>query len=604
MFEGQQINLVLNKYFSPAWEITNFNELQTPFLCVGANLFNGDAEILREGYLPMAIRSSMSIPGYFTPTHYNGMYLVDGGIVNNYPAIPVQEMGAQLLVGCDLQSGLSDTISELSSLAEIISQIIFFHGVEANEETNKALDLNFHLDVQAGMLDFDKYEQTIAYGEAQARLYYNEIKQLADSLNAIENMPIKEYVTKPLDSLDIADVIYEGNKQMSLIYLNNFFGKFRNSKISLNELELAITRVYGTQFFKHVFYEVRKAPDGKVNLIIKLEEAPTGYISASIHYDLDYHGSIRLNGIFRNILGNRSKLLTELVMGSNPRLKTLYTISNGAKPSFGIEFDLFRFHFDDYNIETFKKTTSYSISSFKPSAFVTSTIANIYNFRLGFEYEFSGINQEIVGLEDFDFSANDEFAIFFARFKADTREKLYFATRGFNTELKCQYVKPTSTEGWGKLSTDILMMYLKYDHYSKLHKRLTINPGIFIGGMRENDNPAPQYQYAFGGINDINYISTFVPFTGYRFIQAFGYYAAIARLKLQYNVYEKLYLIARADFGNIEYKIKDVFDIDNSKLGYGLTAAYNSFIGPIEFTVMGAKHDPSISFAVNVGYNF
>mgnify|MGYP001175606586 FL=1 len=65
MYYGQQINLLLNKYFSPAWNITDFNKLQTPFLCVGANLYNGDAEVLRSGYLPMAIRSSMSIPGYF-----------------------------------------------------------------------------------------------------------------------------------------------------------------------------------------------------------------------------------------------------------------------------------------------------------------------------------------------------------------------------------------------------------------------------------------------------------------------------------------------------------------------------------------------------------
>ncbi|MBC8321098.1 MAG: patatin-like phospholipase family protein, partial [Bacteroidetes bacterium] len=80
MYQGQQVNLLLNKFFSPAWHITDFGKLQTPFLCVGTNLFNGDAEILKHGYLPMAVRASMSIPGYFSPTYYNGYYLVDGGI--------------------------------------------------------------------------------------------------------------------------------------------------------------------------------------------------------------------------------------------------------------------------------------------------------------------------------------------------------------------------------------------------------------------------------------------------------------------------------------------------------------------------------------------
>ncbi len=40
LYEGQQINLMLNRYFSPAWDIKDFNKLKTPFLCVGTNLFN------------------------------------------------------------------------------------------------------------------------------------------------------------------------------------------------------------------------------------------------------------------------------------------------------------------------------------------------------------------------------------------------------------------------------------------------------------------------------------------------------------------------------------------------------------------------------------
>ncbi len=604
MFEGQQINLVLNKYFSPAWDKTNFNDLQTPFLCVGANLFNGDAEILREGYLPMAIRSSMSIPGYFTPTYYNGKYLVDGGIVDNYPALPVEEMGAQLLVGCDLQSGLADTITDLSSLTEIISQIIFFHGVEANEKTKEVLDLDFHLEVQAGMLDFNEFDKTIAYGEQQARLHYKELKQLADSLNAIEYLPLKEYNTVPLDSIEIAEVVYEGNKHISRKYLDNYFGHFRNTKIALDELELVITKVYGSQFFKHVFYELQPNDEGRANLIIQLEESSPGYIGAAIHYDLDYNGSIRLNGIFRNVLGGRSKLLAEIIMGSSPRFRMLYTISNGAKPSFGVEIDLFKFHFHTYDLETLKKRDAWAFTQFKPSVFVTSTIANVYNFRMGFEYDYFMAKQEIIGFDDMDLSGSDRFGNIFARFKADTRNKLYYATKGFNTELKARYVlEPFTKKWWGDMSTDALIVYLKYEHYSKLTNKLTVNPGLFVGGMRENDDPSPQYMFASGGLNDVNYVNTYVPFTGYKFIQEFGSYAAIARLKLQYNVYKELYLIARSDFGDVVWYIDD-FNFNDAMFGYGLTAAYNSFIGPIEFTIMGAENDPSLSYFVNVGFSF
>jgi len=38
--------------------------------------------------------------------------------------------------------------------------------------------------------------------------------------------------------------------------------------------------------------------------------------------------------------------------------------------------------------------------------------------------------------------------------------------------------------------------------------------------------------------------------------------------------------------------------------GYGLTASYNSIIGPIEFTVMGSNLNPSATFFINIGFSF
>ena len=95
-----------------------------------------------------------------------------------------------------------------------------------------------------------------------------------------------------------------------------------------------------------------------------------------------------------------------------------------------------------------------------------------------------------------------------------------------------------------------------------------------------------------------------MPFSWVSFVQEFGYYAAIARLKFQYNVYEKLYLTLRSDVGATAGFVKDVFDPAYTLFGYGLTASYNSIIGPIEFTVMGSNINPSASFFVNIGFSF
>lgn len=600
MYSGQEINLLLNKYFSPAWNITDFNKLQTPFLCVGTNLFNGDAEVLKKGYLPMAIRSSMSIPGYFSPTHYNGYYLVDGGIVNNYPSVPLKEEGAQLIIGAEVQSTLKDSISQLTTLTEIISQVIFFHGEEANKNAEKVIDLNIRYNVPAGMMDFEKHEVIIAYGDSVARAHYDELKALADSLNKLEFKPLKEYKTKPLDSLDIANVIYQGQKKMSMIYLDNYFERFENTRISIDELDHVVTRVYGTRFFKHVFYELKPVGNGKTDLIINLEGGSPGYVSAAVHYDSDYGGSIKLNGVFRNVFGHRSKLFTELILGPNARFRTLYLLSNGAKPGFGAEVDMYEFSFGDYNKDTL--IHSLKIKNIQTSAFFTSTFNNLYNLKAGAEYEYFSISQKDIKVDSalLPFADFQSYGSLFVKLRADSRNKAYFATEGFNAEFKLTYAIPLSKDWAEEVFTNSLVFYAKYDHSFSLSKRFVLKPGFFVGGTLKQDSPSIQHLFGFGGLNEINYISSFVPFTGVHFIQEFGYYAALARLKIQYNVYKKIYLTLRSDLGATGLLLEDIVDPTKTLFGYGITTSYNSFIGPVEFTVMGSNINPAASIFINI----
>ena len=68
--------------------MTLSTSINFPFLfaCVAANVVNGEQIVFHDGILSTAMRASMAIPGVFTPVRKDSMVLVDGGIVNNYPA--------------------------------------------------------------------------------------------------------------------------------------------------------------------------------------------------------------------------------------------------------------------------------------------------------------------------------------------------------------------------------------------------------------------------------------------------------------------------------------------------------------------------------------
>ncbi len=603
LYYGQQVNLLLNRFFSPGWSVTQFDQLPTPFFCVGTDLFNGKSVELNSGYLPMAVRSSMSIPGYFAPTHYQGKYLVDGGVVNNYPAGNIKKMGAQIIIGGDVQSPLKDNMDQLASVTAVIDQIVSYSRISANNQAKKLIDLDIQFDVNEGMMDFTKYDSIIATGERVARAHYAELKKLADSLNAIEYRPLKKMDAKPLDQIEINEVFYQGNDKMSTIYLDNYFEHFENSTVDFDDIEETVTMVYGTGFFKYVFYELEPAGNGRANLIIKMEESAPGYISAAIHYDVDYQGSILVGGVFRNVLGHRSKLFADLTLGTYPRLKLFYTVSNGSKPGFGAEIETYNFAFSDY--EKTVKVNTIDFSTFNVSAFVTRTKDNSLNWRMGVQYEYFRFRQDvsidtlIQPLTNFHSYANA-----FISIKGDTRDLAYFSTRGFLFAAKALYVMPLSMSWADELFTNSLVFYAQYDQNIHVSDKFVIRPGMFAGGTLRQDVPPVQHWFGLGGLNEVNYVETMKPFAGVHFVQRIGMYAGVARIRLQYNLFQKIYFTALGDMGNAATDLDGLMDMGGLMYGYGGTLSYNSFIGPVEFSLMGSNVNPGMMVFFNLGFAF
>jgi len=603
LYYGQEVNLILNRFFSPVWDVTDFSKLPTPFLCIGTNIFTGEAVELTSGYLPMAVRASMSIPGYFSATHYQGKYLVDGGVVNNYPAADVKKMGAQFLIGGDVQSPLKNSMEELSSVTVIIDQIISFHRQHANMEAKKLINLDILFSVSEGMMDFVKYDSIIAQGERVARSYYPQLKRLADSLNAIEYRAPKVMDAKPLETIEIAEVKYRGHDKMSTIYLDNYFESFEGKTVEFDEIEETVTSLFGTGFFKYVFYELEKAEDGRANLIIEVEEGAPGYLSAAIHYDSDYQGSIMLAGVFRNVLGDRSKLFTEFILGTNPRLKAFYTISNGLKPSFGSELEWYTFGFNIYDGK--KEINNLGFTALNFSAFLTQNRGNMLNWRFGLKYELFSLTQEYLIDPVLDsMTGFNSYGSAFVSVHADTRDKPYFSTTGFLLNARASYIVPLVDNWTNELFTNALVLHVKYQQNIRMSNRFVFRPGLFAGGTLRDESPPIQHWFGAGGLNEINYVDNLVPFSGLHFVQRYGYYAAIARMRLQYNPFGKLYFTLLADAGNLNNEVEKVFFMKDVVVGYGGTLSYNSFIGPVELSVMGSNLNQGVMLFLNIGFAF
>lgn len=79
-----------------------FSELKIPLTIVAVNIKDGKQVNITSGSVSRASAGSCAVPGVFSPVVYDGMHLVDGGLMDNVPADIVRYMGADVVLAIDV----------------------------------------------------------------------------------------------------------------------------------------------------------------------------------------------------------------------------------------------------------------------------------------------------------------------------------------------------------------------------------------------------------------------------------------------------------------------------------------------------------------------
>lgn len=598
LYTGQLTQMLLAYYTSAAYPYSNFNDLPIPFLCIGTDLVDGSSVLINKGVLHKAMRASMSIPSFFTPVIYDGHLLVDGGVVNNYPVKEVKEMGADLIVGVDVQTGLHHQ-DQLKSLVTIMDQITSFYRMNANEKGIANTDIYIRPDLGTfEMMSFASSDSIIKLGEIAARKALPQIKRLVDSVQQLGQVQPRVLAAKPLDSVFVNSVQYKGLKNVSKSYLDGALSLSPMNWLNLHEFHEGLTKAYASGFFEALDYSF--IPDGEgVVLVIDTKEASSGILGAGIHYDSDYKVGLLLNATFKNVVYKGSKLFVDLNLGENPRLSGYYLIDRGRKPGLGLRATLFSLEFNDYLKGTIIDT--YKVNQNKFEIFTQISNHKTVQFRTGIEYEYVQIKSGFA--PELESQYNSYFTVF-VNWKADTYDKSSFSTTGIQFNIKGKYIVPLSQNWTENFFSNSVMFQLNLRNNVPMSKRSTLKVGL-DGGFTIKDNiPPPQHWFILGGQSQNDYFDGFTPFSGIRFIEDAGLYMLIGRLAWQYNVFKKSYITLNLDAGYFDSDFDVLLKKPDIHVGCGITFGYDSFIGPIELSLMGSNHNDKMTNFLNIGYWF
>lgn len=321
---GQKLDLIISKIYAPAYFIDDFDDFHIPFRCLAVDIVDGSLDVLDSGYLGEAIRASMAIPSVFPPKEIDGTLYVDGGLLRNYPAQEVIDLGAEFVIGVYV-GGVMEERDKLQSAFDIFKQTTWMNSILDSKEQEKLVDINIVPDVkEIGSFEFERYQDFIDLGYAAAADHTDELREISVKL---KERPQQQRNPKlnSLDYLRFSEISTSATEsyyhQMIIDKLNFKVGE----NVSFNQLEESLSLVYGTKNFSKTSYDFEVGDEG-IELIVNTEEVDPYSIGVSLNRFRYYNASIIVSGAIRNKFGRPSQLKVDLRLSENPGVQLDYSL--------------------------------------------------------------------------------------------------------------------------------------------------------------------------------------------------------------------------------------------------------------------------------------
>lgn len=180
LIKGEKLEALLNKRFKDV----DIEQLRIPFAAVAADLKTGQRVVLKSGSVTKALRASCSVPGIFVPVEYNGMLLIDGGVVDQIPVEVAKELGADIVIAVDISKNARADKAE--DIIDVMLATVDIMGAQLSKYKSKGAEVIIAPEVgHIDSTDFTKKRECILAGQLAATKALPVIYQAFDDYGAI-----------------------------------------------------------------------------------------------------------------------------------------------------------------------------------------------------------------------------------------------------------------------------------------------------------------------------------------------------------------------------------------------------------------------------------
>lgn len=575
---------LLTKLTHNVRHVRDFNQLPIPFLCIATDIETGNQVVLDKGYLPQAMAASAAFPSLFSPVEIDGKLLIDGGVVNNYPIDEIKELGADFIIGVDVQDDMKDRKS-LNDATRILVQISNLGMIQRMKESAKATDIYIKPDISNyGVISFDEGQEIVRKGEEAAFAVYEKIKAIANQQNPYRRPDAKVCT----DSIQVSKISLGKLDDFTRAYV---LGKLRfrpGKKISYDDLKLGIDNLSASQNFSTISYSLEKTAENSDELRINLTENTTrAYLKFGAHYDGLYKTGILTNLTYKKLLLKNDVASLDVILGDNIRYNFDYYIDNGFYFSFGFKSKYSRFSrnvatdFSDGELleQLGLNTLNVDFSDLTNQAYIQTIFVQKFLVGAGVELKHLKIKSETLQDTDPVFE-NSNYLSLFGYLKYDSFDNKYFPKKGwyFSGDFQSYVESSNYRNDFTRFSTLKGDAGIAHTFCKKLTVKLQAEAGMAIG-----EDSVPFFDFVLGGYG-FSPIINIRPFYGYDFLSVGGDSYIKATATADWEFYKKNHLNFAVNAANIGDRIFESSDwiSEQKRIGYAVGYGLESIIGPIE----------------------
>ena len=613
-------------------EEMDFNDLPIPFACVATDMITGEEVVLRRGSVSTAMRASMAIPGLFSPVTIGDKVLVDGGLVNNFPADVLKEMGADIIIGVEVTSTKDVTVDDLKSLPQVFARLVTNSTSSKRKENREMCSVHIVPDISGfGMLSFtpEAIDTLVGRGYKRANDFHDQLLAIKQAVDASAGHPVSKTLHAPQaknlakESVQIKSITINNVNDRDSRWLIRKGGLEVGNYYSEQDIERAMNVYRGTGCFDEVTYQVKENDSlhlgsglsDAYNLTINMKPAKPHVFGLGIRYDTEEGAALLLNVGLNEKKFNGSKLNLSAKLSYNPKISLKYTYSRSSFANFNVSGDYRNEHFRSRGIHD--KYVNFHYQQAKASAYVSEFHLLNINTNVGASFVHTTFDKTSIMGSAFDsiYYVNNDMLSPFITFQYDNLDDPYFANHGILSTIGSHYYYMTSTK---EKFMDISYSFQAY--VTPNNGRFTIIPQVYGRYVASIASDASSIQYynlrnICGGEIAGRHFENQMPFIGLTSIDDLSIdltqNTSILRCDLRYNFYGKHYLTAMYNtimpWGLLGTGGMNFTDIIHFMVhGAGLKYSYNSLLGPVSLTAQWLNNDGLNHFGAyfSFGYTF